>query len=1420
MDNSLNRVKLHITYFRRVVTKMSFIILILIPPSLNSFSQFIQIQARIVDSSTYQPVAFVTVYTGMNKGTISDELGYFRLQLTGDQLSDSLHLSCIGYKEQSILLKDLDLKTIDTIFMRPYHIELDAVEVKTEFRKAPGSKKIIRRSISQIPDNYPDQPVLYRGYYREYVKQEEDYINLLESIIDLEDPGISMPDEFSAGLLFKRINKDFRVDRELMRPYDNVDKLVPYSTMPTTTSNELVILRSHDPVRNFNEEALYYIDCLKTDFIRNHDFNPPKLTYLNDRPYYYITFSDRKYSSWGSTRIFTMGSIYIDALNYGIKKINYQAFAEAGINSQKLFELNVEYEQDHDLYRLNYLSFNNLFMTRNFFLRRKDFQVNIIDLTFNRPCELSEALNRENYRVFWKDEELTIRKIEAYEEGYLVRLILAQGTNILKDKLRKRLNRSLLTDEIPDKYNPYFEEDMRVEIVNVTDLYGNPLMPDEFNNYYQYRELFIKDYQTGNTVVTSNLIDRHTPVFESSIFGEMIDDTLWLNTPLIAEETTSITVDLDNKAMKSGLENLLYRNEKTLTELVYIHSDREVYAPSDTLWFKAYIRNKTDLLPSDLSNTLFVKIVNGEGKIVDEGRFLISDSKAHGQFILDHALKEGIYYLTGHSSWMHNFSTDQLFSKRILVRKDRREGFQLVASYDRPAYFPGDTMIIRIQCYNESNRRVDDVKYSYRITSGDEVLQRGRANTSLSWLVPLEFIIPGNLKGLPEIMLNANHKNQFLDTIYTLPVHYQVMVDFYPEGGHCINGLITKIAFKSQTPQGEPVDIQGVIVDQNNNVLKTVRSEHDGMGFFTFLPVKGNRYYLRLTRPAGVGKIFPIPEGVNSGWQLSARSTGDRIHLSVNRQGIPGDTALITVMVRGHLHYYRPIAVEQGRSLEIPAKDIPAGIAVVTLFDHRMWPRAERLVYVNPAGDIGATIETDRTNYIPRDKVSLKINLSSNNDIEPEGSYSLSVIDDQLCSVDFIDEPDIRSSFLLSPEIKGKIHDPDYYLLSGSTTVLRHLDLLLMTQGWRDYSYINTEDWAGTIRKPTDREVISGYLMRQPFGRELTTTAGELLVYYAGNSTRIPVNESGRFSIKPLYDHSTNTGLLISATDDRGSYKVWIDLDSTAFELSLSEYLKYLTDSLKSTTGMPVLTYKSIAEQFSLALENHEWIEEVVIRAKKISKEYESAEEMIFEDYLSISSSVASKEEIESSVELYDILINMGKTVEYAPLSADSPVMHLVNPQSPIGWVIDDVYYGIMYSRVNHISPQEVDKLFFIKWPETQLYGSFMPEVIVSIKLKKYDEREIPDIYHDRHITGKFIVAKEFYKPLYDTEEKRKSTLPDLRKTIHWEPDLKIAEDGTATIDFYNGDRYTKIRCILEGITDTGIPVYAEQEYNVTLLRE
>lgn len=65
---------------------------------------------------------------------------------------------------------------------------------------------------------------------------------------------------------------------------------------------------------------------------------------------------------------------------------------------------------------------------------------------------------------------------------------------------------------------------------------------------------------------------------------------------------------------------------------------------------------------------------------------------------------------------------------------------------------------------------------------------------------------------------------------------------------------------------------------------------------------------------------------------------------------------------------------------------------------------------------------------------------------------------------------------------------------------------------------------------------------------------------------------------------------------------------------------------------------------------------------------------------------------------------------------------------------------------------------------------------------------------------------QEFYQPRYETETQKANLQPDNRITIHWQPNLKLNNQGKANISFYTGDRVTFYTVVIEGITTQGVP--------------
>jgi hypothetical protein len=94
----------------------------------------------------------------------------------------------------------------------------------------------------------------------------------------------------------------------------------------------------------------------------------------------------------------------------------------------------------------------------------------------------------------------------------------------------------------------------------------------------------------------------------------------------------------------------------------------------------------------------------------------------------------------------------------------------------------------------------------------------------------------------------------------TIPILLQTLdLAFYPEGGDLIAGLPNRVYFEGRTPSQKPADTEGFITDSTGANVAALRSEHEGRGRFTFVPLKGETYSFHVTMPAGILKPFPLP---------------------------------------------------------------------------------------------------------------------------------------------------------------------------------------------------------------------------------------------------------------------------------------------------------------------------------------------------------------------------------------------------------------------------------------------------------------------------------------------------------------------------------------------------------------------------------
>ncbi|MBR1933356.1 MAG: hypothetical protein IJ841_06695 [Prevotella sp.] len=444
-------------------------------------------------------------------------------------------------------------------------------------------------------------------------------------------------------------------------------------------------------------------------------------------------------------------------------------------------------------------------------------------------------------------------------------------------------------------------------------------------------------------------------------------------------------------------------------EKVYIHTDNTCYFVGDTLWYKAYVVRADDLQPTDMSRILYVELLSPDGLLVERQNIIVSGTgHTCGQFVLQDSLYSGYYELRAYTRWQLNFN---VYHHRY--RTDETWWFyskQMAADYFRQ--------------WDGLYSRVLPI-YSKPEQAGDYGVRR--------------------MYQRPKTRLPKQKKDDLL-------------VEFYPEGGHLVQGIENRVAFSVTDQHGEAVNIKGT-VEADGIAPVSISTEHMGRGAFMLTPGskrakarfswRGKEYSFSLPKPDAQGVAMRIDGG-----KATFMATG----LPAGRE------YAVSVLCRGSLKHFQQVSLASGKAeVQLPVAELPSGVCDVTLFDDEGQILADRLFFVNnheyDQDLITAPIVATKT-YEPYEQISLPIQCQG---VTEPTNISVSIRDTGTDEPSY-DTNDLLTSMLLSSELRGFIAYPDHYFEADDAAHRRHLDLLMMVQGWRKYKWEELADTARQMR--------------------------------------------------------------------------------------------------------------------------------------------------------------------------------------------------------------------------------------------------------------------------------------------------------------------------------------------------------------------
>jgi hypothetical protein len=163
----------------------------------------------------------------------------------------------------------------------------------------------------------------------------------------------------------------------------------------------------------------------------------------------------------------------------------------------------------------------------------------------------------------------------------------------------------------------------------------------------------------------------------------------------------------------SLLSKLTEYNKNNQQEKVHLHLDKPYYAVGDDIWFKAYVLNTVTSEPSQISNTLYVELINPADKVSKQLKIPMSFGMGWGDFKLADSLPEGNYRIRAYTRWMRNAGSEFFYDKTIKIgRSDRFKSDAAKVNVKTPANNTTGTTTaskIDLQVFPEGGNLVENI---------------------------------------------------------------------------------------------------------------------------------------------------------------------------------------------------------------------------------------------------------------------------------------------------------------------------------------------------------------------------------------------------------------------------------------------------------------------------------------------------------------------------------------------------------------------------------------------------------------------------------------------------------------------------------------------------------------------------------------
>ena len=650
---------------------------------------------------------------------------------------------------------------------------------------------------------------------------------------------------------------------------------------------------------------------------------------------------------------------------------------------------------------------------------------------------------------------------------------------------------------------------------------------------------------------------------------------------------------------------------------------------------------------------------------------------------------------------------------------------------------------------------------------------------------------------------------------------------FYPEGGDLIMGIQNRMAVALESGSLEDI----VLKDGSQNLVSKIKLYEKGIGTVSFVPEDGKDYFVEALWNGRIVN-YNIPEIYEYGYALSVDQRQSKliIKLSTNLKQHSGSKLL--AHSRGRIVWQSELEFdEQGQFLKIlPTADMPSGVVVFTLLNSEGLPEAERLVFVDN-NDAEMEVITNASEYYPQQAVEAQFQLDADEEELFDCVVTVYGLEDNPTSF----SSNIKTHLLLESDVRGKVDNPTYYFEApGDFKRVYLLDLLMMTQGWRRFTWrdIAKSDYNAFLKYQAEVGImLKGRTSRsstgdKPLKSRVILTTMDANYYQEEKLT----NDNGEFEFGPFVSIDSLDAFIQarkysskkSEKDLDGNRNVYIFLEADNTDPPIMSQRSVVAKSqvtprMSSTAIDEIRSGKYLMDKYNDMMEVE--LDEMVVTAK--AKTLEDSLNDIrrrYAPYRDPSNRVVVGED---GYQGYQSVFDMMRRLPGVRIQGNFPNYSVtIRGQSSLNASQTPLYYydGVQVDEgfVNSLSPADIALIDVLKDGRAAIYGSRGANGVIAIysnsTLGRQNKKKKPGILNFT-IPG-FYNAKSFYSPKR-SHEYRESGLPDIRRTLYWNPNLKLSSLEDLSIQFFNSDRSGKFRIVVEGLGDKGSLFFASKDYSV-----